>query len=75
MDQEKIYEEARNILKTIADVPIGNLRIDEALFLFRHCLCGGNGFLNVTVDFGEESLVMLMNIAQAIIARGSQTIH
>lgn len=75
MDQEKIYGEARDILKTIADVPIGNLRIDEALFLFRHCLRKGDGFITVTVEFGEKELQTLLGIAQAIVTRGNQTIH
>ncbi len=75
MDRQEIRKAAQDILKTIADVPIGNLRIDEALFLFRHCLRTGDGFFNTTVGFDEDGLKMLMNIAQAIVARGNQTIH
>lgn len=75
MDKVRIHAEACDILRTIADIPIGSLRIDEALFLFRHCLRDEKGSFNIIAGFSEEHLEMLMGIAQDIIARGSQTIH
>ena len=75
MEQKKIYQAARDILRIIADIPSDKFLFGEQLFLFRHCMRFSDGSINIIADFGEEELKMLTDIAQAVIARTYQTVH
>ena len=70
MEQERVYEAAREILKGIEDIPVGRLTIGEALFLFRNCLRSTEYGLQTVSSFNEKDLQELLTIASALARRG-----
>ena len=69
MEKNRLYGHARDILRGIEDVPMEQLTLGEALFLFRHCLRYADGRMQIVEGFGEAELVELLNITRKILAR------
>lgn len=76
MEQRRIYEAAREVLKEIEDEPNNRLTIREQLFLSRFCLWSPEHGMQVIAAFGERELRELLTIAGAIRRRGGlKAIH
>ena len=72
MTQAKVYEAAREVLKGLDHIPMGQFLFGESLFLMRHCLRDANGGYNVVASFDERDLEALIKIAQAVLQRSPQ---